>query len=407
MRISTNQFYQSGLNSILDQQSKLNRTQQQIATGERVMTPSDDPVAAISIINLEREIALTQRYMVNGEKATANLNIEETTLKSVTDILHRVKELVLSAGNPTYGDTERNILATEMENLLQQLVGLANVKDSSGDYLFSGNSISTTPYTQDAAGGFQYNGDQGERNVQISTNTQLSMGDSGYQLFQNILNGNGDFVASENLANTGDGVISPGIVADKSAYVSDTYTITMVDLGAGALGYNVTDSGGATVIPDTAYVAGTDISFNGISFNISGTPVIGDEFSITPSNRQDIFTTLQNAIAALQQPTGTTTAAADQAHRNGALQRALVDLSQGIEHIGIVHADVGTRLNRLQNQNMVNYDFILTSRTTLSTVRDLDMAEAITNLNLQKVGLEASQASFVRIQNLNLFNFLR
>ncbi len=404
MRISTNQFYQSGLNSILDQQSGLNTTQEQIATGLRVMNPSDDPIASISIINLEQEIALTERYIANGDIGTANLSVEETTLQSFTEIILRVRELILSGGNGTYGDTERNSLAVEMEELLGQMVGLANFKTSSGNSMFAGHRLNVTPFTEAANGSYQYNGDQGVREIQISTSTRIDMNDSGYNIFQNILNGNGDFVNTHDVANTGTGIINSGSVVDRTVYSPDTYSIDIVDLGGGVLGYDVTDSGGTLVINDATYTDGGDISFNGINFNISGTPAIGDSFNLAPSSRQDIFTTVQNAIAALQTPSNTP---ADAAHINNALARSLVDLDQGMKHIGTIHAEVGTRLNILQNQNLINTDFIITSKISLSKARDLDMAEAITELNLRKIGLEAAQASFVRIQNLSLFNFMR
>ncbi|PCJ50656.1 MAG: flagellar hook-associated protein 3 [Gammaproteobacteria bacterium] len=404
MRISTNQFYQSGLNSILDQQSGLNRTQQQIATGQRVQKPSDDPIATISIINLEQEISLTNRYIANGDIGTSNLGVEETVLQSFTDILQRVRELILSGGNATYGDNERNSLAVEMDELLSQMVGLANQKSSAGDYMFSGNKINVEPFTKTAAGSYQYNGDQGVRNIQISTSTRIAMNDSGYEIFQNMLNGNGDFVGAQNLSNTGTGVINEGSVVDNSAYIPDTYTIDLVDLGGGVLGYDVTGATSGAVITSATFVEGGDIAFNGVSFNISGAPAIGDSFSLTPSSRQDIFTTVQNALAAL---TTSVSTPAQNAQMNNALQRALIDLDQGMEHIGTIHAEVGTRLNVLDSQKLINIDFIINSRITLSSVRDLDMAEAITDLNLRKIGLEAAQASFVRIQNLSLFNFLR
>ena len=410
MRISTNQFYMSGLNSILDQQSGLNRTQGQIATGLRVVNPSDDPIASISIINLEQEIALTNRYIANGDQATANLNVEETTLQTVTDILQRTRELILSGGNATYGDAERNSLAVEMNELLGQLVGLANFKNSSGDYLFSGHKINVAPFTESASGAYVYNGDQGVRNIQISSSSQIEMNDSGYDVFQNILNGNGSFATSENAANNGTGIINAGSVTDKTAYIPDTYTINTYDV-AGTLNYEVRDSGGAVVndslgnpIINVPYSDGGGIAFNGVDFNITGTPVAGDSFTLEPSARQDIFSTVQNAIAALKT---NVSAPNDAAHMNNALNRALVDLDQGMQQIGTVQSKVGTRLNILQNQAFVNNDLIITSKLTLSKARDLDLAEAITDLNLRKVGLEAAQSSFVRIQNLSLFNFLR
>jgi flagellar hook-associated protein 3 FlgL len=406
MRISTSQFYQSGLNSILDQQNGLNRTQKQISTGLQVITPSDDPIATISIINLEQEIAITERYITNTDIATANLNIEEATLQSTTDILQRVRELILSGGNATYGDRERNSLAVEMKELLGQLVGLANFRNSSGDYLFSGHKINETPFTQSATGSYQYNGDQGSREVQISTSTQLAMNDSGYDVFQNMLNGNKTFVSSEGAVNTGTGIINAGSVIDQSSYISDTYTITTVDIGGGVPGYTISGAATGSVVglPGTAYTDGGNIAFNGISINISGAPVIGDTFTLEPSRRQDIFETVQNAITALATPSSSPTG---QTHLQNALARTLGDLDLGMEHIGTIHAEVGTRLNILQNQKLINSDFIITSKISLSNVRDLDLAEAITDLNLRKMGLEAAQSSFVRIQNLSLFNFLR
>ncbi|MCP3673257.1 MAG: flagellar hook-associated protein 3, partial [Gammaproteobacteria bacterium] len=249
MRISTNQFYQSGLYSILDQQTGLNRTQEQISTGLRVMTPSDDPIASISIINLEQEIAITERYTANGDIATANLNVEETILQSFTDILQRVRELILSGGNATYGDTERNSLAVEMNELLEQMVGFANFKNSSGDYLFSGNKIDQIPFTKQSTGNYSYEGDQGVRNIQISTSAQVEMNDSGYQLFQNILNGNGTFTTQDDATNnTGTGIINAGTVTDKATYLASDSPFT-ITFGAGGSTYSVLDNGGSPTVP--------------------------------------------------------------------------------------------------------------------------------------------------------------
>ncbi len=403
MRISTNQFYQSGLNNILDQQQNLNTVQDRISSGVRVTKPSDDPVASVTILNLETEIALSERYNKNIDIANDNLITEETVLQQLTDILQRVRELILSAGNATFGNVERNSLAEEMDGLLVQVVGLANNKNSSGDYLFAGHRNNQTPFTQDAAGNYIYNGDQGVRNIQVSSSSQIASNDSGYDVFQNILNGNGDFTTDANTANTGRGVIYSGSVIDPVTYTPDTYDINIVDLGGGVLGYDVIDSGGGTVVAGQPFIDGGDISFNGLNVTIGGTPAIGDNFTITPSVRQDLFTTIQQTVTALRT---NVIDAADEALLNTQLGSSLENIDQSMENIGAIQAAVGTRLNVLQNQSLINSDFILTSQISLSKARDLDIAEAITELNLRQISLEAAQASFVRIQNLSLFNFL-
>ena len=403
MRISTNQFYQTGLNNILDQQRNLSATQDKISSGLKVTKPSDDPVATITIINLEQEIALTERYNKNIDIATANLDTEETVLQQLTDIMQRVRELILSAGNATYGNVERGSLAEEMEGILEQVVGLANFKNTAGDYLFGGHKNNLTPFTQDAAGNYTYNGDQGIRNIQVSTSTQIAANDSGYSVFQNILNGNGDFVTAADSANTGRGVIDSGGVVDPVSYVPDSYDINIVDLGGGTLGYDVIDSGGATVVAGAPFVEGGDISFNGINLSITGTPDIGDSFTLTPSSRQDVFTTIRDTVTALRT---NVIDESDLAQLNTQLKTSLDNVDQVMQNFGVIQADVGTRLNVLQSQSLINNDFVLSSKVTLSKVRDLDIAEAITDLNIRQISLEAAQASFVRIQNLSLFNFL-
>ncbi|NNJ71733.1 MAG: flagellar hook-associated protein 3, partial [Enterobacterales bacterium] len=202
----------------------------------------------------------------------------------------------------------------------------------------------------------------------------------------------------------GSGIINAGTVTDQTSYVRDTYQIDFVDIGGGVVGYDVTDSGGAVIASNVPYVDGDDISFNGLSVSIDGSPDIGDNFSINPSVRQDLFTTIQESIATLRINVSTPE---DSAYLNNQLQNSLINLDQAMRNIGFIQAQVGTRLNIAESQKFINEDFNLTSKTTLSTIRDLDMAEAISDLNLRSISLEAAQASFARVQNLSLFNFLR
>jgi len=101
MRISTNQMQFRALNSMLDQQSDMSKTQMQLASGKRIVKPSDDPVASAAILGLNQSKTITERYQLNGDAARARLEIEEGTLTSVTDQLQRVRELALQANNST------------------------------------------------------------------------------------------------------------------------------------------------------------------------------------------------------------------------------------------------------------------------------------------------------------------
>ncbi len=402
MRISTSQFQTAGLNAIKDQQSALLKTQQQLATQRRVSVPSDDPVAAAVIFNIEQQIGITTRLNANAESVKNFAQQEEIALSSTTNTLQRIRDLLLQAGNGAFGDSDRNALADEVEQRLVELQGLANTKINGTEFVFAGFQTNVKPIDKDVTGTFIYNGDQGQRDVEIGSGVSVSASDSGFEVFFNIRNGNGIFTTGANPANTGTGVISPGSVFDTAAYVPDNYTINITTVGP-QLQYEVFDGGGVSVVGPVNYESGQAIQFNGVSVNIAGTPVVGDSFNVDPSSRQDLFTTVQNAVNVLRAPTLTP---AQQAELGNGLNRSIVDLDRAMDKINQVQARVGSRLNIIENQININNDFTLSNTKALAQVRDLDIADAVSRLSSQQFGLEAAQQSFARIQNLSLFNFL-
>ena len=151
------------------------------------------------------------------------------------------------------------------------------------------------------------------------------------------------------------------------------------------------------------YQSGSAISFDGIQVGITGTPVAGDSFTVSASTNQDVFTTLQNLINALETDIVDD---ASRAHFGNAVGRFLVDIDQAMDNINETRAKVGARLNAIDSQQAVNEDMILYAEENLSAVQDLDYAEAAGRMQLQLVGLQAAQQAFVKVQGLTLFNFL-
>ena len=197
MRISTNLFRERGVNTILDLQQSLSHTQLQVSTGKRVITPSDDPVASTQILNFRQEIELTERYQSNGDAADGRVKLEEATLSSVTSLLQRVRDLILQGGSGALTTTERNALATEVEQRVGEVLGLANTQFAGTEYIFAGSKTDTEPFQRQGVSTFVYNGDQTDRQVQISASIQITVADSGYRVFQDIKNGNGSFTTGE------------------------------------------------------------------------------------------------------------------------------------------------------------------------------------------------------------------
>ena len=400
MRISSSHFFQQAALDITRQQSELARVQEQLSTGKRILRPSDDPSAAARALDIDYGIETVNQFRDNAGFAEQRLGLEEATLGSVTNVLQRVRDLALQANSGVQTRETRAAFRVEVEQRLEELVDYANARDANGDFLFAGFKADTRPFSL-AAMGVNYNGDQGQQFVQIGPTRQVATGDPGSEVFQRIRNGNGQFAADSNPANTGSGVISAGSVVDPASYQAHNFTIQF----ATDTTFDVIDNtAGAVVLAAQTYVEGGVISFNGIETSITGTPRMGDVFTITPSQNQDIFTTLQNFIDAMNLDPADDAA---QAQLNQSLNNVVGDLDQALNHIVDVRASVGARQNSIATADVENESVQFQLTQTLSEVRDLDYAEAISRLEFQLVTLQATQQTFARLEGLSLFNLLR
>ena len=291
MRVSTSYIHLQGVQNILELQSKVIRTQDQLAQGKKNLAPSDDPSAAARVLDINEALAQIRQYTENGSYATQRLNLEETSIESSINVLQRVRELAVQAGNTGTNDLRaQQAIAAEMKEKLKELLDYANTKDATGDYLFSGFQSKILPFTTDALGNYFYNGDQGQLALQIGSSRQVASNDSGAEVFQLIRTGNGDFLTDANRTNAGTGRITTGSVVDRSAFLAHDYTIRFID----ANNFEVIDNTtAATLLPTPRpYTDGNVIAFAGMSMEIRNAPAAGDEFTVDASRHQDIFTSL-------------------------------------------------------------------------------------------------------------------
>lgn len=402
MRISTSQLNTSGLQEILNRQSELRELQLKISTQRKFLTAADDPVAAASVLSLDTDIALNEQYNRNADLAASNNELEESVLSSVNNINFRLKELFVGMGNGTYSALELDAIKVEIEERYDEMVGLANTQNANGDYLFSGFLSKTRPFTPDATGSIQYNGDQGQRELRISSGIKVPISDSGFAVFGSAFNGDGDLDTGVNSANTGTGVIQPR--TDSSNSIVNNYEIQFTS----ATTYDIVDvTNATTVVTGATYTEGSDISFTAGSesfrVSISGEPQNADVFTINPSRRQSIFETLEQVISALDQY-------ADQPDVRAEFRSTMINagasLNNFMQNVDVTRSKIGARLNAIDSELDTNRGLILSQKTTLSKLQDLDMVEAASELSRQSAVLDAAQASFVRVQNLSIFRFL-
>ncbi|MEO0435482.1 MAG: flagellar hook-associated protein FlgL [Pseudomonadota bacterium] len=398
-RISTLQIFQSGVSTILARQTELARTQQELATGRSILSPSDDPTGAIQILDIEEDLRQVDQFQRNSSLAESQLSLEDTTLSNVVSVLQRVRELTVQANNATSGPEQRSAIAQEIDSRLDELLDLANTRDANDEFIFAGFQATSQPFTRSGAT-VNYAGDDGQRFVQIAAGSQVAVRDSGSRVFLAVPAGNGSFDFSVS-GNTGSVVVDSATAT--TSFIRDDYTINFIQaLPTDPITYEVVDSS-ATVVSTGTFQSGEAITFAGATVVLEGEPADGDSVEIQSTANQSIFETVSEIVETLRSSTGEE---ANNAEVNNALGSGLLNLDQAIGNVVEVQAEIGARLNRIDSQQEINSEFNLQLQTTLSNVQDLDYTEAISRLNLQLVALQAAQQTFVQTQSLSLFNFI-
>jgi flagellar hook-associated protein 3 FlgL len=403
MRISSSTLFENGVQNMLSRQKEAADTQGRISTGRRVLSPSDDPVAASQMLDVAEAKSLNGQYADSAAAVKARLGLQESALSAITRLIQDVKTLVVQAGDGALSTTDLQSIAANVDGRYQELLGLANSTDGSGEYLFAGYRTSSVPFAEMAPGVVAYLGDEGKREVAVSTSRKIAVNDPGSDILLRIKNGNGTFVAAAVAGNAGTGVVSPGSVTDAAVLTGHDYSIAFSVVN-GVTRYDVVDvTSGATVIANATYLSGAPIAFDGLQLAIEGDPVAGDAFSVRPSSNVSLFATLDALRSALQ-------AAGNGPVKNTELTNSLntahANLQNSLDRVLGVTASVGTRLRETEAISTANEDLDLNYEVRLSQLRDLDYARAISDLAFQQMHLEAAQKSFLRVSELSLFNFL-
>ncbi|GJM11652.1 MAG: flagellar hook-associated protein FlgL [Pseudohongiella sp.] len=382
------------------QQSELHRTEAQLASGKRINKPSDDPTGAAKILDLNSTIGVIDQFSRNVAGAESALAFEENVIASANNSLQRIRELAIQGNNATNSDLDRQAIAKEINQKLDELVSLANSRDAKGEYIFGGFSVDNPPFAN-VSGSIVYQGDQGQRFVQIGEGTQTAVGDSGDSVFSRVASGDGTIEVAASPSNNGSAIV--GAFGHGNDFQPDDYQITFTQAAStDPISYAITDGSGAT-IGSGVYNEGESITFTGVHLRLTGIPADGDTVSVQPSSNASIFEVVKGIADALDRPSPDPVAAA-KLHND--IAQGLANLDQGLDHLGSVRAGIGSRLNNIESVHNINQDLKLQLETVVSQTQDLDYAEAISRFNLQLTSLQAAQQAFIKTSGLTLFQYL-
>lgn len=396
-RISTGMMYQRSISTMLAKQAQLAHTQQQLSSGQKLVSAKDDPVAAGTAVGLDRALAELERFAMNGNAVQNRLGLQENALTQVGDAMARINELAIQANNAALGDDSRKAISTELKAIQAGLLDLANSTDGAGRYLFGGTADGSTPFAI-SNGGVIYSGDQTQRQVEVAPDMFVSDTLPGSEVFIRLRTGDGRIDGSAAAGNTGTGLLMDFSVTNTSTWTGGSYQLNFTAPGT----YEVRDAGNALVASGT-YTKGESIAFAGVQMKIDGQPAAGDSFSVGPAGTRDIFATVQGLITTLE--SNPTTDAQRAAMQNG-LQSAMRDIATAQGRMIDARASGGAQLSAIDDAAALREANSITLKGTLSTLRDLDWAEAIGRYEMENTALQAAQTVFMQMQSLSLFKLM-
>ena len=423
MRISTIQAFNTGVRGIQDNYSAAMRTQEQVSSGKRILTPADDPVASVRLLQLDQQANKLSQYQDNLTAATNSLNQQEAVLNSVNNLLQRVREITLEAGNPGLGPGGRQALAQELTEREDELYGLLNSQNARGEYLFGGYRSDNQPFVRDTDGSYRYEGDEGQRSIQIGSSKMVAINDNGKALFVDV--GNVNRVDTDAvLVDTGeprDARISLGVVENKGRYDSDFYPNSPVsivitsDVDGLAAGYDIVDDNGDPLVPPVSGVlepnahGSYEIRHAGVVVTLDGELQPGDEFTLSTgtderSEKRGVLESIRLLRETLENTDDSTEGRLE---RRDMLAVSLQNIDNAMDQVMGVQTSLGARLNVIESTQLENEESTLINTQVQTDLESLDYAEALSRLSMQSIVLEAAQQSFVKVSGLNLFNFLR
>ncbi|WP_299074854.1 flagellar hook-associated protein FlgL [uncultured Paraglaciecola sp.] len=407
MRISTGQLYDRSIRSVLENQSDLSDVQQQLASGKKLLRPSDDPVGTAQVIRLTEEIELINQYKKNSNLLVNSLEQEETVLSSVNNAVDRARVLMVQSGNGIVGIDDRKAIAVEISQITDQVFELMNSRNPAGEYIFAGfqSASPAFQYNPSAAGNkYTFEGDGGENKIQVSDTIGLQMNNSGLDVFEDVF---------ARLKTTISGAVGATNVAvdiqGQSAFdkfhevnydavtpANNEFQISILS----ATQAQITNVGTGAVLDTVDFSSGNGIFYKGLEVSMTGGPGDTVNFQLEPPQKKNIAETLNDFVIALN----------NENISNSDFDEALTDALMGVDNsltsIENAISTLGGRRNTADSVFASNLDLEISNKTARSNIEEVDYAEAVSELARQETALQAAQSTFNRVTGTSLFDFI-
>lgn len=403
-RIASFHSYQAVQNDLRRQEVKVQHNQEQLASGKKLLKPSDDPLATHYLQNIGQQEEQLRQYMDAIVLVRNRLEHNEVLITNSEEQVDNAKRTIMEMINGSHSEEDRLAKGRELREIFTNLLSTANSQDELGNYIFAGTKSEIQPFFRDSQYNVSYAGDDYNRSMKISSQVEIPLNDPGSKVFMQVDNPFGDYVPSYNLKEGSELLLQTATNLD-SYKVSDNlpaedkpeYKVTFVDMGDGSFGYQLEEDG--SVVQTEVLDLKEGIQYDGLHIRLKGQITAGDTITLKAQENVSVFDALKRAI-------DLETASVSDASATAELHRITEELDQGFVHLTKVHTDVGSRLSTLDIQEDQHEDFKIALAKSRSSFEDLDYSQAVIEFNENSLALEASQKAFGKVKDLTLFNYL-
>ena len=425
MKISNKLFSEQQIKQFSRQMEDVQKLQTKISTGKNIIFASDDPVGAVELSGLTDVKNQVNQYIDNTKLALSRLQLMDDTIDASSNVFIRCNELAIQAASDILSSGDREAIAYEFDELKKELLSLANTRDSSGSFIYSGFKSKNTAFEMNSDGLVKYKGDRGTLSLAVSESRMLETTLDGSSVFQDIVTSSGvstDLFAAIDNVSRSIRTANSGVEAAKAPGKAKV-TLTNEDPGT----YSFTITSGAKSVDFSIDITGTDLSdlrtaINAADLDITAT-LEDSNTTLVLTNTYSYDVTLSNisvpgkTISESSPTSYFNFQAIDAAGSSLGNNQIIYDHDQSIAsrldelvtiqtHLANQRAKIGARVNSAERQADVMADRKIQIEKDVSDLSDADLSELVTQLQSSITAQEASQKAFVRISQLNLFDFI-
>ena len=428
MQVSTKLFNQQAVNQFGKLTEEIQNLQAKVSTGKNILKSSDDPVAAVELSAAKEQKNILDRFKRNVDSAQRRLDLADSSMQQAINVMTRISELAIQAGNDTNGVTERVALRTEVEQLANVMLEIANTKDAQGQSLFSGYHTNSQAFVKKVDGTFEYLGDRGTHSLQISESMNVATSIDGGTAFQTVDTGKGRKSTFDIISNTINAIsTASGLSRQGSAAASAALDFT-VPRDPQNWSFTLTGSKGAKTIEATVSEGKLSDVVTKINAETANTGISAELDSSTgritlteTQSRQIKIDNIQIEGVDFSSPTVKSYVDFNTLSGDGTvvgtyrrltdvdqlISSSVTDVQKATDHLSQQRAFLGAQINKSELQRDALDQRIMATSEKISDIDTADMAALVTRLQSLLLQKDAAQQAYAKIGQNSLFDYLK